>query len=121
MLTTTDNRSPEIAIGCVSNLWSRMMHFKNSGDIEQGHSHQFDHLTLLAKGSLKIIVDNKETVFNAPHMIYIKKDKFHTLVALENDTVAYCIHALRETSNGDILDPSMIPEGINPRDLSVDL
>lgn len=106
---------PRVQIGCVANLFSRMMHFKNAGDIEHGHTHQFDHLTLLAAGSLKVTVEGAETVFKAPHMIYIHKDKVHELVALEDNTVAYCIHALRD-GNGvdDILDPAMIPDGVSP-------
>ena len=90
------------------------MHFKKVGDLELGHTHPFDHLTLLASGSLKVIVDGAETVFKAPHMIYIRKDKVHELIALEDNTVAYCIHALRD-GNGvdDILDPAMIPTGVN--------
>ncbi len=111
--------SPLISIGCVANLYSRMMHFAKAGDVEVGHTHQFDHLTLLASGSLKIVVDGVESVFQAPHMIYIHKDKVHELTALEDNTLAYCIHALRD-GNGveDILDPDMIPEGVNPLSLS---
>ncbi len=107
-------REPEIKISCVANLFSRMMHFDRKGDIEHGHKHQFDHLTLLASGSLRVIVDGQVSEFKAPHMIYIQKDKNHELVALEDNTVAYCIHALRDTKTQDILDPSMVPEGVNP-------
>ena len=105
----------DIKIGCVANLFSRMMHFKKAGDFEQGHAHEFDHLTLLATGSLKVIANDEETIFKSPNMIYIHKDVHHELIALEDNTVAYCIHALRD-GNGidDILDPSMIPEGVNP-------
>lgn len=105
---------PVVNLGCVANLFSRQMHFKKVGDMEMGHTHPFDHLTLLAAGSLKVTVEGKETVFKAPHMIYIHKDKVHELVALEDNTVAFCIHALRD-GNGvdDILDPAMIPEGVN--------
>lgn len=105
---------PLIHIGCVANLYSRMMHFAKAGDIEVGHTHQFDHLTLLAKGKLQVKVDGVATEFTAPHMIYIHKDKNHELLALVDDTVAYCIHALRDKDSGEILDPSMIPEGVNP-------
>ena len=107
--------NPEINIGCVANLYSRQMHFKKIGDIEIGHKHPFDHLTLLASGSLKIKVNNKETIFKAPHMIYIAKDLVHELTSLENNTLAFCIHPLRD-GNGvdDILDPAMIPEGVDP-------
>lgn len=109
---------PIVHIGCVANLFSRMMHFKNAGDIEIGHTHQFDHLTLLAKGKLKVTVEGKSTEFIAPHMIYIHKDKVHELEALTDGTVAYCIHALRDKENNDVLDPSMIPEGVNPMNLA---
>lgn len=105
---------PVVHIGCVANLYSRMMHFKQAGDIEHGHTHQFDHLTLLAKGKLKVTVEGVATEFTAPHMIYIRADKRHELVALTDETVAYCIHALRDKENNEILDPSMIPAGVSP-------
>jgi quercetin dioxygenase-like cupin family protein len=107
-------KPPEVLIGCVANLFSRMMHFEKAGDTEHGHTHQFDHLTLLASGSLQVTVEGAVSEFKSPHMIYIKADKKHELVALEDNTVAYCIHALRTKDNSDILDPSMIPEGVNP-------
>lgn len=106
--------SPLVQIGCVANLYSRMMHFEKAGDTEIGHTHQFDHLTLLAKGKLRVTVDETVTEFTAPHMIYIRADKRHELVALTDQTVAYCIHALR-THEGDIIDPSMIPDGVDVR------
>ena len=111
--------NPVVHIGCVANLYSRMMHFKQAGDTELGHTHQFDHLTLLAKGKLKVTVEGVATEFTAPHMIYIRADKVHELVALTDETVAYCIHALRD-GNGvdDILDPSMIPAGVSPLTIS---
>lgn len=105
---------PEVAIGCVANLFSRMMRFEKAGDIEVGHTHQFDHLTLLAAGKLKVTVNGKASHFAAPHMIYIHKDHVHELEALEDGTVAYCIHALRTPDQSEILDPSMIPAGVTP-------
>lgn len=106
-------------IGCVANIWSKMMYFKQAGDKEQGHTHNFDHLTLLAKGRLQVTVDGVSTEFTAPQMIYIHAEKMHELVAMVDETVAYCIHALRsDNESGDILDPSMIPAGVNPRSMS---
>jgi quercetin dioxygenase-like cupin family protein len=108
---------PKIAIGCVANLFSRQMHFQKAGDTEHGHTHPFDHLTLLAAGALRVTVQGKTTDFKAPHMIYVKAEHIHELVALEDNTVAYCIHALRgDNTTGDILDPAMIPKGVNPMD-----
>ena len=109
---------PTVHLGCVANLFSRMMHFAKAGDIEMGHTHQFDHLTLLAMGKLQVTVDGVASEFTAPHMIYIHKDKVHELKALTDETVAYCIHALRDNQTGDILDPSMIPAGVDPLSVS---
>jgi quercetin dioxygenase-like cupin family protein len=93
------------------------MHFVRAGDVEQPHDHHFDHLTLLAKGSLRVAVEGVEKVFKAPQMIYIRARKLHTLVALEDDTLAYCIHALRDQA-GELLDPDMIPLGGDPMEYS---
>jgi len=102
----------KVAIALVSNLYVRAMTFERAGMCELGHSHTFDHLTLLATGSIRLTVDGVTTDFKAPHMIYIAKDKVHELEALEDNTVAYCVHALRkDNGSGDILDPSMIPKG----------
>lgn len=107
---------PETKLTCVSNLWLRQMHFVSAGDKNEGHVHNYDHVTLLAKGSVRVDVEGQTTTFFAPHMIYIAKGKRHFLTALENDTVAYCVHALRTGEREeDILDPAMIPKGIeNP-------
>ena len=103
--------SVEVHIGCVENLFTRMMYFQKAGDSEVGHVHQHDHLTLLAKGKLKVTVGGQVTEFTAPHMNYINKDKVHELQALSDNTIAYCIHALRDKETGDILDPTMVPKG----------
>lgn len=106
--------NPNVKIAFVANIFSKMMHFEKSGDIEQGHCHEFDHLTMLAAGRLKVTVEGQATEFVAPHMIYIQKDKMHELVAMEDNTVAFCIHVLRSTDGvGDILDPTMIPKGVD--------
>jgi quercetin dioxygenase-like cupin family protein len=113
---------PHIQIGCVANLYSRQMHFKKAGDLEHGHKHPFDHLTLLAAGSLRVTVNGKTTDFKAPHMVYIKAEYNHEIVALEDNTVAYCIHALRD-GNGvdDIIDPASIPSGVSALDYAAEV
>lgn len=109
--------SPIINIGCVSNLFVRQMHFVKADDMESGHAHAFDHMTLLAKGRLKVIINGEETEFTAPQMIFIKAELKHELIAISDNTVAYCIHALRETNSADILDPSMVPKSLELYDM----
>lgn len=111
--------SPEVTLSCVANLFSRQMHFRTAGDVELGHTHPFDHLTLLAHGSLRVTVGDKTTDFKAPTHIYIKAEVQHELTALEDDTVAYCIHALRfGHAVEDIIDPASVPAGVDPRSLA---
>lgn len=102
--------TPNIQIGLVSNVFIRQMIFENIGDTENGHSHPFDHVTLLTNGSLAVTIDGSTTEFTAPQMIFIEKTVEHTLVALENNTTAYCIHALRDINKSDdIVAPEMVP------------
>lgn len=90
------------------------MHFLNKGDKELGHTHPFDHITLLAKGSVQITVCGKKSSFQAPKMIFIKAEEMHELVALEDNTVAFCIHPLRDGDGvGDIIDPDSVPLGVD--------
>jgi quercetin dioxygenase-like cupin family protein len=113
--------TPEVKIGLVANLFSKMMVFKAAGDVEQGHTHSFDHLTLLAAGGLIVRANGYSTTFTAPAMIYIRADVQHELEATAPDTVAYCIHALRNPDkSGDVIDPSMVPAGVKLRTLIAD-
>lgn len=108
------NGDPEIQLSCVSNMYVRMMHFKHSGDTEHGHSHPFDHMTLLAEGRLRVTVDGASRDFDAPKILFIAKNKEHELVALQDHTVAFCVHAIRDGERvEDIIDPEgvVIPPG----------
>jgi quercetin dioxygenase-like cupin family protein len=91
----------------VNNMWVKQMHFEKKGDIKPGHSHIHDHQTLLAKGSVRVAVEDVVKDFKAPHIIFIGKEKKHHLIALEDDTVAYCIHPLTpDMHDGEDLVPN---------------
>jgi len=106
------SNGPKVKLGLVSNVWSKMMTFENVGDKEHGHSHCFDHMTLLAKGRISIKANDKITEFSAPNMIFIKAGVEHELTAIEADTTVFCIHAIRDGDRiEDIVDPDMIPAG----------
>lgn len=94
------------------------MIFEKTGDVASGHSHIFDHQTLLAKGKVKAVVNGVESMFIAPQIIFIKAGIEHEFTALEDGTLCYCIHALRDGDDVcDIIDPSGVPQGINPQGL----
>ena len=104
--------APEIALSCVASVYVRQLTFKKAGDKEVGHSHIFDHQTLVATGSVDVEVNGDKKTFTAPHIVFIKKDAVHEVTALEDNTVVYCIHALRDGKDVcDIIDPDSIPFG----------
>lgn len=104
---------PEIKILAVSNVYSRLMHFLKAGDQEIGHTHAYDHGTLLASGKLLVEKMNNEgevffsKEFTAPTFIMVEKEYAHRLTALEDNTVATCIHALR-TIDEEIVDSEFL-------------
>lgn len=101
---------PVYAFNCVSNVFVKQITFLNAGDIERGHHHNFDHLTLLARGKLKVTALGRSQEFVAPHHIFIKAGVEHELEALEDMTVAHCIHAIRDGERvEDIIDPASVP------------
>lgn len=104
---------PETKMTCVKNLWTRQMYFAKVGDANEGHVHNYDHTTLLAYGSVRVHVDGKTTDFKAPQMIYIQAGKSHFIEALEDGTVAYCVHALRDANTEEIIDPDQVPLGVD--------
>ncbi len=106
---------PDTKMTVAANLWIRQMYFAKTGDKNEGHIHNFDHLTLLANGSVKVNVDGNETIFKAPHIFLTQAGKRHFIEALEDNTVAYCVHALRnaESKESEILMPDQIPNGLN--------
>ena len=111
--------APEIKVMCISNVYTRLMHFQNAGDIEHGHAHDFDHGTLVSSGSLFVEVFDPQTkelisqkTIDAPNFIFIEKYKLHRLTALADDTVCACIHALR-TNDEELLEPDFFVEQLN--------
>jgi hypothetical protein len=106
--------SPKVEIISVSNVMVRQMHFVDAGDKELGHTHPFDHPSLLASGRIRLTVNGQKTEYSAPKLIYIKAQDVHFIEALEPNTVVCCIHALRNGwETDDIIDPDSIPNGVH--------
>lgn len=108
----TDPSSPDEKVSLVANTWIKQMHFRKAGDRNCGHKHAFDHQTLLAKGRFRVRVEDRVAEFVAPTIVFVAAGKEHLIEALEDDSVAYCIHAVRNgTKVEDIMNPDDIPEG----------
>lgn len=99
-------------LGYFGNIWVRKNHLTDAGDVVGGHAHHHDHVTLLTSGSVEVTVEgHPPKVFKAPTFIVIRKEYRHQFVALEDDTVWYCVFALRDL-DGDIAD--MYDDDVDP-------
>ena len=91
-------------------LYAKEMKLKKNAIASQ-HKHNYDHLSILAKGKVQVLFDGgvvKE--YAAPACINIVKGINHSVMALE-DSVWFCIHATSET-DVDSIDNVLIMEGV---------
>lgn len=72
-------------------------------DIAPQHSHTYDHLSMVATGSVRLSVDGEfVAVFRAPAGINIKAGHKHEFFILEDNTTIYCIHNISRTGEVDV-------------------
>ena len=92
-------------MGYFGNVWVRSHFFTKAGDTNGGgHKHHFDHVTLLAVGSVLVEMEGHEPKeFHAPTFIVIDKDHKHKLTALTDGVVYYCVFAVRDI-DGEVSD-----------------
>jgi quercetin dioxygenase-like cupin family protein len=79
-----------------------------AGHVLVQHSHKHDHLSILASGSVEVVVDGKTSVINAPACFTIEANKHHGVKTL-TDAVWYCIHATDCTDENEIDDTLIQP------------
>lgn len=97
-------------ISCVSNLWVKQMEFEGQGDKMQGHKHIFDHQTLLATGRFKVTVDGEQSFFDAPQIVYIRKNLDHEIECVSESGLGFCIHPIRDGERvEDIVSDDQVP------------
>ena len=99
------------SIAIADNVFVKMMSFPFKGMTHAGHSHTFDHVTLLATGSVRMVHDNGEAVYTAPHLIITPKGITHRFDVLEPNTTLCCIHAVRDGDGvDDVAEQEVTPE-----------
>lgn len=97
-------------IKLVDNVFVKMMHLYFAGDQVHSHTHTFDHITLLAKGRVLMKAADSEKEHVAPKMIVTPKGIAHEFIALENDCLLCCVHAIRDGDDVDDIAPQNITE-----------
>lgn len=70
------------------------------------HAHKHDHLSILASGSVEMIVDGVKSTVEAPACLTIAAGKHHGIKSL-TDVVWYCVHAT-DCTDEDAIDEVLI-------------
>jgi quercetin dioxygenase-like cupin family protein len=65
------------------------------------HKHDFDHLSVLASGTVELLVDGARSEVTGPACITIEAGKHHGVKAL-TDVVWFCIHATDCTDSHEV-------------------
>jgi quercetin dioxygenase-like cupin family protein len=88
---------------CVDGIFIKQMRLQCGWFVVQ-HAHAFAHHSMLAHGSLRVWLDDKQVGdFHAPTAILIRPGVQHRMQALADETVLYCIHNLHGREDVEIL------------------
>ncbi len=94
----------------VDNVFVKMFSLHGTGDKMSGHAHTFDHITLLAKGTVLMRAKGQEVEHTAPKLLVTPKGIEHEFEAVTTDCLLCCIHAVRDGDDVDDVAPPDITE-----------
>lgn len=102
-------------LGYFGNIWVRQNLLESIGDTNGGgHKHKFDHVSLLTQGKVSVEIEgHPPKEFTAPTFIVIRKEHNHKFIALEPNTIWYCVFALRDL-DGEPIEELYDPEIHDP-------
>ena len=75
------------------------------------HAHKYGHLSILASGSVELLVDGIKSIVEAPACLTIAAGKHHGVKSL-TDVVWYCVHATDCTDEDDIDEVLIVPSNV---------
>lgn len=83
------------------NVFIRPNELAKAGDKCGGHKHNFDHTSIVFKGSVHVkgVLPNGSVIerdFKAPSHFLVLKDVEHEITALEDGTVFWCVYSHRK-------------------------
>ncbi|MBA3773831.1 MAG: hypothetical protein H0X13_15475 [Ramlibacter sp.] len=81
----------------------------DAGDRLVQHKHNFDHLSILAAGTVELLVDGVKSIITGPVCLEIKAGKHHGIKAL-TPGYWYCVHSTDNTDADDIDHEVIHPE-----------
>ena len=98
-------RPEVIEFHLADDIFIRSGYFKESGTIIPQHSHEYDHTSFIATGSIDAWCEGEYLgEYKSPCGFFIKKHTKHTFVTLEPNTTIMCIHNISRNGMIEIHD-----------------
>jgi hypothetical protein len=92
-----------VEIKLTDDLFVKTATVARAGTIIPQHGHRYDHITLLAYGSMRIVAgDVMLGDYTGPVGVLIKAGVKHTMTTLTDGVVFCCIHALHGTDGVEV-------------------
>ena len=103
-------QASSVEIHVVDDVFVKQWVFPKAGTFAPQHAHKYDHLSLLAVGSVVVWRDaaNPET-HHAPAGIEIRAGVKHTFKTLTDNTIIYCIHNAARPDVAAVVDEHHLP------------
>lgn len=109
---TPDTDTSGLCIGwehyLADQVYIKQMALPLKGMLIKGHSHTYDHISLLSTGSVAMFSGGEYlATYIAPTGILVPANKEHEFLALSDTTVLYCIHNTHD-STFDLLEETLV-------------
>jgi quercetin dioxygenase-like cupin family protein len=101
-MTEYDEENLNVIHHFAGGVYAKEMTINDIGAGMHQHKHHFDHMSILAKGSVWLEVNGHITQHVAPAVLNIKAGERHRIWAIEAPVKWYCIHAT------DCEDPALV-------------
>lgn len=91
----------------------KQMYIPERGIRVPQHSHTYDHTSMLARGKVALYANGVYGgVFRAPCGILIKAGVMHEFMALEDETIIYCIHNVSRHGKIEVAEEHQLDTGV---------
>ena len=88
-----------------SGVYIKETHFL-AGESGEKHTHEYNHLSILASGKVELVIDGVSVFKTAPEVITITAGRSHRVIAL-TDATWLCCHAT-DCTDPDLVDGVLI-------------
>jgi quercetin dioxygenase-like cupin family protein len=90
-------------------VFTKSMVVRKAGTVIPQHSHRFDHVSVLVRGSVRVVTDDEDLgEFTAPCGILIRAGVKHLFETITDDVIVLCVHDIGTAEGVEVLEEHQI-------------